>query len=70
MKNVYRKKRGPWIDLLLIVTILALSFIIIYLTILSDEAFFPLQDGIASTEAESTISEEASSFPGVRILRR
>ena len=68
MTNTYRKKRGPWIDLLLIVTIFALSFVIIYLTLLSDEPLFPLQDGIASIEAESIVSEEESSFPGVRIV--
>ena len=68
MTNTYRKKRGPWIDILLIVTIFALSIVIFSLTLLSDEPLFPLQDGIASIEAETTVFEEESSFPGVRIV--
>ena len=68
MTNTYRKRRGPWIDIMLVVTILVLSFFIIYLTILSDEPLFPHKDEIIATEAESTISEEESSFPGVRII--
>lgn len=68
MTKTYRKKRGPWIDILLISTILLLSFFIIYLTVLSDEPLFPHEEAIASIEAESTISEEESSFPGVRIV--
>ena len=68
MKNVYRKKRGPWIDLILISTILFLGAIIVYLTVLSDKPIFHIEKKIATTEAKSTISEAESSFPGVRIV--
>ena len=67
MKN-YRKRRGPWIDLLLITTILILGTVIVYLTVLSEEPIFPMEEGVAITEATSNISEEQSNFPGVRII--
>lgn len=68
MKNTYRKKRGPWIDLLLVGTILFLGAIIVYLTVLSDEPIFPIDKKIDKIVAQSIISEEESSFPGVRIV--
>lgn len=67
MKNTLRKKRGPWIDLLLIGSIVLLGTAIVYLTIVSDEPIFPIEEE-SITEASSNISEEESSFPGVRIV--
>lgn len=67
MKNTSRKKRGPWIDLLLICSIVLLGTAIVYLTIVSDKPIFPIEE-VSITEASSNISEEESSFPGVRIV--
>lgn len=68
MKNTYRKRRGPWIDILLVSTIILLGAVIVYLTILSDTPLFTIDEEIASTEATSNVSEEESIFPGVRIV--
>lgn len=63
MANPYRKRRGPWIDLFLIGSIVFLGAIIVYLTVLSDEPIFPIRD--ETSAEEHTITEEASKFPGV-----
>ena len=68
MTNNYRKRRGPWIDLLLIGTIVVLGAFIVYLTVLSDEPIFSPNDEIIAKGAVSNISEEESTFPGVRIV--
>lgn len=67
MKTPYRKRRGLWIDLLLIGTIAVLGSVIIYLTVLSDDPIFPKDDELAAEATPSNISEEPSIFPGVRI---
>ena len=67
MNKTPRKRRGPWIDLLLISTIFILGTAIVYLTVLSEEPIFSMKED-TFTEATSNISEEESSFPGVRIV--
>ncbi|MFS0877015.1 polysaccharide deacetylase family protein [Solibacillus isronensis] len=66
MTNPYRKRRGPWIDLLLIGAIGFLSAIIVFLTFLSDDPIFRPSD--KTSAKEHTITEEASKFPGVKIV--
>ncbi|MGN7477011.1 polysaccharide deacetylase family protein [Solibacillus silvestris] len=68
MTNPYRKRRGPWIDLLLISSIGFLGAIIVYLTVLSDNPIFPPKEETAAEDNFSTISEEQSIFPGVKIV--
>lgn len=66
MTNPYRKRRGPWIDILLIGAIGFLGAIIISLTFLNDN---PLSLSSDKTSAkEHTITEEASEFPGIKIV--
>lgn len=66
MTNPYRKRRGPWIDLLLIGAIGFLGAIIVFLTFLSDDPIFQPSD--KTSAKEHTITEEASKFPGVKIV--
>ena len=66
MTNPYRKRRGPWIDLLLICAIGFLGAIIIFLTFISDNPIFPRSD--KTSAKEQTVTEEASEFPGVKIV--
>lgn len=66
MTNPYRKRRGPWIDLLLIGAIGFLGAIIVFLTFLSDDPIFRPSD--KTSAKEHTITEEASKFPGVKIV--
>ena len=68
MKTPYRKRRGLWIDLLLIGSIAVLGLIIVYLTVLSDEPLFTTEHELTVEATPSNISEEASIFPGVRIV--
>ncbi|MFY0741292.1 polysaccharide deacetylase family protein [Solibacillus silvestris] len=66
MTNPYRKRRGPWIDLTLIGAIGFLGAIIVFLTFLSDDPIFPHSD--KTSAKEHTITEEASKFPGIKIV--
>ncbi|MEK4384557.1 polysaccharide deacetylase family protein [Solibacillus sp. FSL W7-1464] len=66
MTNPYRKRRGPWIDLLLIGAIGFLGAVIVFLTFLSDNPLFPHSD--KTSAKEHTITEEASNFPGIKIV--
>lgn len=68
MKTPYRKRRGLWIDVLLVGTIAFLGILIVYLTVLSDEPLFPKENNLTVEATPSNISEEASTFPGVRIV--
>lgn len=68
MKKPHRKRRGLWIDLLLVATIALLGSIVIYLTVLSDDPIFPNADNLTAEATPSNISEEPSIFPGVRIV--
>ena len=68
MKNSYRKRRGLWIDLLLVATILSLGSLIIFLTVINDEPIFPNGQETSAGATPSNISEEQSTFPGVRIV--
>ncbi|MEK4423882.1 polysaccharide deacetylase family protein [Solibacillus sp. FSL K6-1523] len=68
MKNKPRKKRGPWIDLLLIGAIFALGGAIVFLTNLNGKSLFQKDENAASNNITSDISEEESSFPGVKII--
>ena len=68
MQKPHRKRRGLWIDLLLVGTIATLGSIVIYLTVLSDDPIFPREDDFAAQATPSNISEEPSIFPGVRIV--
>ena len=63
------KKRGPWIDLVLITSILALIGVIVFFTVTNDD--FPLRDKeatAANSSIDSSITEEDSAFPGIRII--
>lgn len=66
MTNPYRKRRGPWIDLTLIGAIGFLGAIIVFLTFLSDDPIFRPSD--KTSAKEHTITEEASKFPGIKIV--
>ena len=66
MTNPYRKRRGPWIDLLLIGAIGFLGAIIVFLTFISDDPIFRQTD--KTSAKEHTITEEASKFPGIKIV--
>ncbi|MEG0471253.1 MAG: polysaccharide deacetylase family protein [Solibacillus sp.] len=68
MKNTFRKKRGPWIDLLLIGAILILGGAIVYLTNLNETSIFQKNQNTASREITSDISEAESTFSGVKII--
>lgn len=63
------KKRGPWIDLVLITSILALIGVIVFFTVINDD--FSLRDkeaNAANSSIDSNITEEDSAFPGIRII--
>ena len=66
MEKRQRKKRGPWIDLLLISTIIALTAIIIFFVITTDDFKFQ-KTNASEPEQSSEITEADSAFPGVRI---
>lgn len=68
MKTPHRKRRGLWIDLLLIATILSLGSLIIFLTVINDKPIFPNEQESSADATSSNISEEQSTFPGVRIV--
>ncbi|MEG0451232.1 MAG: polysaccharide deacetylase family protein [Lysinibacillus sp.] len=68
MKNTFRKKRGPWIDLLLIGAIAILGGAIVFLTNLNEKSIFQKSQNAAPNEITSDISEEESTFPGVKII--
>lgn len=66
MKNNHRKKRGLWIDLSLLGSILGLGIVIVFLTIFNTD--FKFQKTEASDEGlNSDLKEEDSAFPGVKI---
>lgn len=66
MKNRQRKKRGPWIDLLLISTIIALTAIIVLFVITTDDFKFQ-KTNASEPEQSSEITKADSAFPGIRI---
>ncbi|ATP38837.1 1,4-beta-xylanase [Solibacillus sp. R5-41] len=68
MKNTFRKKRGPWIDFLLVGAILILGGAIVFLTNLNEKSIFQKNQNTGSKEITSDISEEESTFPGVKII--
>ncbi|MEK4228153.1 polysaccharide deacetylase family protein [Solibacillus sp. FSL H8-0538] len=66
MENNPRRKRGPWIDITLISSIIALIAVIVFFAIITDD--FKFQKTSASEkESSSDLTEEDSAFPGVRI---
>ena len=65
--NQPRKKRGPWIDITLIGSILILGIIILFLTVLNDDFKFQKTDASEASYLESEIIEEASAYPGIKI---
>lgn len=69
MTNPYRKRRGPWIDLILLSSIGILGAIIVYLTGMTDNPILSsANDELVEEEPTSNIMEEQSTFPGVRIV--
>lgn len=62
-----RKKRGPWIDVTLIGSILVLGVIILFLTVLDDDFRFQQSDKTEAALLESEVTEETSAFPGIKI---
>lgn len=67
MENNHRKKRGPWIDLVLVSSIIALLGVIIILIVTKNEFKFQFISASEQEQTESDITEEVSAFPGVRI---
>ncbi|MEC1178593.1 polysaccharide deacetylase family protein [Metasolibacillus meyeri] len=71
MKNERKKRRGPWIDLLLIGAIIVLAAAVIFFTIINPESKFQQVDEPEQTESNTVqgeITESQSSFPGIRIV--
>ena len=69
MRRTHLNKRGPWIDLVLIASILALIGVILFFTLINDD--FSLRDreaNAAHSSIDSSITEEESKFPGIRIV--
>ncbi|WP_431028857.1 polysaccharide deacetylase family protein [Lysinibacillus sp. LZ02] len=69
MRSTRKKKRGPWIDLALITSILLLVSIIIFFTIMDDTLNGHDNEVIATDSiVDSSITEAESAFPGIRII--
>lgn len=69
MEHTPRKKRGPWIDLALITSILTLlSLIILFLVSDDENGFSKSQITAAEPLIDSTITKENSTFPGIHII--
>ena len=69
MEHTPRRKRGPWIDMALITGIFIVFGIIVFFIIIESEAGNPPADLTATgTAVASNITEEASAFPGIRIV--
>lgn len=72
MKNQDRKRRGPWIDILLIGSIIILASAIAFFTVIGND--FKFQKTSASEnekhaeQQSSEITEAESKFPGIRIV--
>ena len=69
MRSTRFKKRGPWIDLVLITSILSLIGVILFFTLINDD--FSLRDNEANaahSSIDSSVTEEESTFPGIRII--
>lgn len=65
--NEQRKKRGPWIDITLIGSILILGTMIVFLTVFKGDFKFQNTDSSKAAELESEVIEEASAFTGIKI---
>lgn len=65
--NQHRKKRGPWIDISLIGSILLLGAVVIFLTVFDGELPSKKADTIELATLEAAITEEASAFTGIKI---
>lgn len=71
MKNERRKRRGPWIDLILIGAIIALTSAVVFFTIINPESKFQQagdNDKNSSDTINNEVTESQSSFPGIRIV--
>ena len=68
LRSTRFKKRGPWIDLLLIASILALVGVIVFFTVIKDEFLLRDNEANAAYSIDSSITEEDSAFPGIRII--
>ncbi|KYG90087.1 1,4-beta-xylanase [[Bacillus] sp. KCTC 13219] len=71
MKTERRKRRGPWIDLILIGAIVVLAAAIVFFTIINPESKFQQVNEPEQTETDALqgeVSESQSSFPGIRIV--
>lgn len=69
LRSTRFKKRGPWIDLVLITSILSLIGVILFFTLINDD--FSLRDNEANaahSSIDSSVTEEKSTFPGIRII--
>ncbi|WP_042470496.1 polysaccharide deacetylase family protein [Bacillus ndiopicus] len=71
MKNERRKRRGPWIDLILIGAIIVLAAAIVFFTVINPESKFQQANESEQTETDAfqgEVTESQSSFPGIRIV--
>ena len=69
MRRTRLKKRGPWIDLVLIASILALIGVILFFTVINkDLSLRDNEANAAHSSIDSSVTEEESKFPGIRII--
>lgn len=69
MQNTGKKRRGPWIDGILISSILALITVIAFFSILDGDFKFQKKEASADgNEIKSNVTEADSAFPGIRII--
>ncbi len=69
LRSTRFKKRGPWIDLVLITSILSLIGVILFFTLINDDfSFRDNEANAAHSSIDSSVTEEKSTFPGIRII--
>lgn len=65
--NEHRKKRGPWIDIALIGSIIILGAMILFLTVFNGKFTFQKTDVSQAANLQSNITEQESAFTGIKI---
>lgn len=67
MKNERRKRRGLWIDLILIGAIIVLAAAVVFFTVINPDQQQATEDEPKDT-IQGEVTESQSSFPGIRIV--